>query len=269
MEPYRRAVRTARAAAAGLLGALLLGGCLPDTQEPVAAAPAGVPSSPSLSPPVEVADSPSPRPVLLQPASGGDGDSWRDTAGREYRLGMVNTPEVGECYSRRAAAERRRLVAGGFRADVYATDRYGRQVAVVHAADGTNVNVHLARHGFADDRYLAEFRHENPSLAADLEVAFTAARRERTGLWGACGSTEVQGIAAPPPAVAPPAAAPAAGRGCHPDYATCIPVKGDGSGRGAANDLDCGDISGAVRLRAAGVDPYRLDADGDGTGCDS
>jgi len=34
---------------------------------------------------------------LLMPAGGGDGDSWHDTAGREYRLGLVNTPEYAEC----------------------------------------------------------------------------------------------------------------------------------------------------------------------------
>jgi hypothetical protein len=56
---------------------------------------------------------------------------------------------------------------------------------------------------------------------------------------------------------------------CHPDYVTCISVKGDGSGYGSANDLDCGSIQKAVRLRRMRVDPYRLDADGDGIGCQS
>ena len=160
--------------AAGLLLAVLITGCEPleDAAAPVAA-PAAV----------------SPAAGLLQQAPrGGDGDSWRDTSGREYRLGMVNAPEAGDCFGAEATAERRRLLAGGFRADVYTTDRYGRQVSVVHAADGTNVNVHLARNGFSDDRYLEQFRHENPALAADLEVAYAAAKRERAGLWGACGS---------------------------------------------------------------------------------
>jgi hypothetical protein len=59
------------------------------------------------------------------------------------------------------------------------------------------------------------------------------------------------------------------GTSCHPAYVTCVPVKGDGSGSGAANDLDCPEIGKAVQLRQVGVDPYRLDSDGDGTGCDS
>lgn len=263
---------TGRALASAALGALLLTGCLPEAESAAPVAEVVAPNAPAaaeaVSPPATPPPPASPKPsLLMQAATGGDGDSFRDTAGREYRLGMVDTPEVGRCFASEATAERRRLLADGFRADVYTTDRYGRQVAVVHASDGTNVNVHLARHGFADDRYLAQFRHENPALAADLDPAYAAAKRERTGLWGACGNDEVQGVAAPTAAAAPAPAAPAGD--CHPDYATCIPVKGDGSGRGEANDLDCGDIDGAVTLRAAGVDPYRLDADGDGTGCDS
>lgn len=124
---------------------------------------------------------------LLTPStSGGDGDSWKDTSGREYRLGMVNAPEVDECWGREATAARRSLVAAGFRADVYTRDRYGRGVSLVTAADGTNVNVALARRGHVDDRYLDEFRHENRSLAADLDAAFAAAKKDRAGLWGVC-----------------------------------------------------------------------------------
>lgn len=123
---------------------------------------------------------------LLQAAPGGDGDSWRDTAGREYRLGLVNTPEVRDCYGSEATARRRQLVADGFRAEVYTTDRYGRSVAVVTTADGRTVNVELARGGFADDLYLRTRRAERPDLARELDAAFAAAKRERAGLWGAC-----------------------------------------------------------------------------------
>ena len=195
---------------------------------------------------------------LLHAASGGDGDSWHDTAGREYRLGLVNAPEYNECYGGAATAKRKSLIAAGFRARVYTRDTYGRRVAVVTTAAGVNVNVYLARHGFANDRYLAQFRHENPALARQLDAAFAAAKAEHAGLWGACARTR-----APRPLAAP---APA---GCHPAYATCIPVKGDGSGSGDANDLDCGDIRKVVRVRQIGIDPYRLDADGDGIGCAS
>jgi endonuclease YncB( thermonuclease family) len=124
--------------------------------------------------------------ALLHAARGGDGDSWKDTEGREYRLGLVNTPELNECYGQRASDVRKSLVRKGFRADVYVHDHYGRGVSVVYLADGTNLNVFLARHGLANDRYLAQFRPENPALAAQLDVAFAAARREHAGLWAAC-----------------------------------------------------------------------------------
>lgn len=217
-------------------------------------------------PPPEPAPAKPPAPDLLQTGAGGDGDSWRDTSGREYRLGLINTPETNECYGSTATAERTRLTADGFLAEVYTTDSYSRGVAVVTLADGTNVNVHLARHGFANDRYLERFRHENPGLADELDVAFAAAKAEGAGLWGSCSQG---GATAPEPAPAPADSAPAGTSACHPDYVTCIPVKGDGSGRGPANDLDCGSIRQQVQLRAAGGDPYRLDADGDGAGCQS
>jgi endonuclease YncB( thermonuclease family) len=129
---------------------------------------------------------PAPAGDLLDAGSGGDGDSWRDTHGRQYRLGLVNTPETDECFGSQATAERTARTADGFRADVYTVDRHGRHVSMVTTADGTNLNVHLARHGFADDRYLAQFRHENPSLAAELDRAFAAAKAESAGLWGEC-----------------------------------------------------------------------------------
>jgi endonuclease YncB( thermonuclease family) len=209
---------------------------------------------------------------LLMPADGGDGDSWHDTAGAEYRLGLVNTPEYNECYGSEATAKRKELTAHGFRADVYTHDVYGRGVSIVTTANGVNVNVYLARYGFANDKYLSQFRHENPKLASQLDTAFAKARAERLGLWSACSGTH--GAAAPlaPAPVAPAPVAPATTyevTACHPDYVTCIPVRGDGSGHGRANDLNCGSIRKPVRLRHIEVDPYQLDADGDGIGCQS
>lgn len=140
----------------------------------------GACASPSASP------APTAGAALLQQAPNGDGDSWKDTQGREYRLGLINTPELNECYGEVAKTARRRLVADGFRAEVYSKDRYGRLVSVVTLADGRNLNVLLAREGYANDKYLARFRAENPDLAAELDGAFAAAKRDRRGLWGGC-----------------------------------------------------------------------------------
>jgi endonuclease YncB( thermonuclease family) len=104
----------------------------------------------------------------------------------EYRLGLINTPELNECFGTTARTERQHLLAKGFWPQAYSKDRYGRSVVVVTLADGRNLNVYLARHGFANDRYLARYRAENPALAGELDVAFAAAKREHAGLWGGC-----------------------------------------------------------------------------------
>ena len=52
---------------------------------------------------------------------------------------------------------------------------------------------------------------------------------------------------------------------CHPAYEPCLPnLPGDA--------LNCGDLTSGqkpVRVKEIGVDPYRLDRDGDGQGCTS
>ena len=228
------------------------------TAAPTPVAPSPAPEAAAPEP--VVATSPAAEPLLVM-AAGGDGDSWRDTGGVEYRMGLINTPETDECGGAAATAYRQRALADGFRVQVYATDDYGRQVAVVLAANGVNLNVAMARDGIADDRYLERFRHENPTLARQLDAAFAEARAAGRGIWRTC-SAPAEGAATPPPQ-------PIAGGRCHPDYATCIPVVGDGSGRGAANDLDCSDLDEPVRLREIGRDPYRLDGrDQDGVGCE-
>jgi micrococcal nuclease len=194
---------------------------------------------------------------LLHAASSGDGDSWKDTRGVEYRLGLVNTPELSECYGQVASRKRKQLTAAGFRATSYTVDQYGRRVSVVFLADGRNLNVWLARNGYANDKYLAEFRHENRSLAAQLDTAFAAAKRERIGLWGACGTSQPQGLVA---ASASPKTQ-ARGGNCEPSYpGVCIPP--------APPDLDCPDIS-YRRFTVLAPDPHHFDADGDGIGCES
>lgn len=258
---------------ATVVAVVLVGACLDDDSAAPSGAGGRVSAEEQVRAPEPTTGAPLPGDVpatspLLQPAAHGDGDSWRDTDGTEYRLGLVNAPEQDECFGSQATAERRRQVAAGFRAEVYTVDRYGRGVSVVTTADGRNLNVHLARHGFVDDPYLKQFRHEHPSLAAELDRAFAEARAQDRGLWSAC---RAEADAAAPGPMPLPVAAPAVGAapGCHPDYLTCVPVAGNGSGNGRANDLDCGSVQRSVQTRQPGGDPYRLDADGDGIGCDS
>jgi resuscitation-promoting factor RpfB len=66
-------------------------------------------------------------------------------------------------------------------------------------------------------------------------------------------------VAAPAPAVTPPPAASTQQSSCSPYYSPCVP--------NVSYDLDCSDIG--MRVSVHGGDPYRLDADHDGIGCES
>lgn len=101
-----------------------------------------------------------------------DGDSWVASDGREYRLGMVNAPEALETCGRDATQFTRRFLADGFTADAYSRDVHGRTVAEVFNPSGASLNVALVEAGYSDDRYLDNFRHENPGLARRLDDAF-------------------------------------------------------------------------------------------------
>lgn len=195
-----------------------------------------------------------------------DGDSWVASDGREYRLGLINAPERNEPCGTAARDFTAGFLSGGFTADVYAVDRYDRQVAEVFDASGASLNVALAASGLGDGRYIEEFRAENPDLAARLETALAGAPTP------ACRQpTTTAPPATAPPATSPPVVAPVpfvgSGDNCHPAYSPCVPIQGTGSGSGGANDLDCGQIGFAVTLNGSD-DPYRLDREGDGRGCE-
>jgi hypothetical protein len=57
-----------------------------------------------------------------------------------------------------------------------------------------------------------------------------------------------------------PKPTPAVAGSCEPGYSPCLPV---------TSDLDCGDIPDSKKpIHVTGSDPYRLDSDGDGLGCE-
>lgn len=108
-----------------------------------------------------------------------DGDSFEASDGREYRVGMVDTPEPGQPCFEEAGAFTRDFLADGFTARPYDEDRYGRVVAEVLDARGRSLNVALAASGLAGDRYLDDFRADDPDLARRLDAAFASAARPR------------------------------------------------------------------------------------------
>lgn len=198
---------------------------------------------------------------LLMVAERKDGDSFLASDGVEYRVGLINTPERGECGGAEASAITYDLLAGGFTAQTYSSDVHGRSVARIMTSEG-DLGVLLAERGYADDRYLDQFRSENPAYAAELERAFATARQDDAGLYGTCWAEDAQRTVVPAGA---PVTHVGGGRGyaCHPAYLECLP---DGP------DLDCAEVGHQVQL-LGDADPFRLDGNSltatDGVGCDT
>jgi micrococcal nuclease len=182
-----------------------------------------------------------------------DGDTVqvRLANGRSERVRLVgiDAPERGACWAAEARSAAARLATGRpvtLRGDAtQATrDRYGRLLAYVWLPGGKDLGYRLVVSGHAKvydarfDRLGAYRRAEN------------TARGKRAGRWQAC--------AAP---IAPVAAPVEPAQGCHPSYTPCLPV---------VDDLDCADVRalGKAPVRVVGSDPYRLDGDGDGYGCE-
>lgn len=197
----------------------------------------------------ELTPSPGPtkeRVVLLFVTDQKDGDSWVASDGKEYRLGLINTPETNERCGPEATTFTREFLSNGFTVDAYTTDRHSRSVAEVFDQDGKSLNVEIAKSGLGDDRYLEQFRHENPELGRRLDSALASASKP------VCRKA-----AAPVPLVNQPPKTSAPASNCKSGYSPCLPI---------VADLDCGEIGHPVTV--TGSDPYRLDRDGDGIGCD-
>lgn len=240
----------------GLIGLSALG----NTDEP---ATDTVPATSDPTPPQSDSTTPTPAPTASAPRSSPkatpgrratallfiidqkDGDSFVASDGNEYRLGLVNTAEASEPCGAEATRFTRDFLAAGFTVDAYSRDRYGRRVAEVFDRSGKSLNVALARSGYGNDRYLNQFRYENPDLARRLDAAFASADSP------SCSR------AAPAPLLQQPKPAGPPSGNCMPGYDPCLPVRGD---------MNCPDIGHPVRV--TGGDPYGLDRDGDGVGCD-
>ncbi|WP_448576304.1 thermonuclease family protein [Thermomicrobium sp.] len=178
------------------------------------------------------------------------------------RLIGIDAPERGnaagqpaECYFEEATAMLRLLTSPGtiviLERDVSETDRYGRLLRYVWVEQGGRwllVNEELVRRGAAvARRYAPDVRY-----ADRLEAAQRQAQRERRGLWEACTAPSQAPTSLP---------APSSRSGCDPSYPDlCLPPP--------PPDLDCRDIP-QRRFRVLPPDPHRLDADGDGIGCES
>ena len=191
-----------------------------------------------------------------------DGDTIELADGRRVRLVQIDAPELDEreCYAEESANVLGRLIPPGTNVTLEAdplldqVDRYGRLLRYVRKGR-VNVNVALVRQGAATVWF---YGGDRGRYAERLLHAAREARADGRGLWRACPGTRFD----PYKTIEPAKATPARTRGgsCAAGYEPCLP---------ALHDLDCGDISDAKKpVRVTGSDPYKLDSDGDGYGCD-
>jgi micrococcal nuclease len=180
------------------------------------------------------------------------------TSGKRERIRLIgiNAPERGACYSAKATARMRALAQSQkvvLKGDAtQATrDRYKRLLAYVWLPGGKDLGYQLVAGGFAKV-YVYDRAFRRLSAYRNAE---SSAKGSTAGQWKACAAP----APTPPPAPAPPPAPPAGN--CHPSYSPCLPIVGD---------LDCADIRalGVAPVRVLGSDPYRLDGDNDGYGCE-
>ena len=119
-----------------------------------------------------------------------DGDTLALADGRRVRLLGINTPEIGhdgepsEAYSEDAKALLARLAGPGtslhLRLDTERFDRYGRLLAHVFAADGSNLQARLLDAGYA-----ATLVVPPNEWSVDCYATVEARAREaRVGIWG-------------------------------------------------------------------------------------
>jgi endonuclease YncB( thermonuclease family) len=226
-----------------------------------------------------------------------DGDTVDLSDGRRVRVLGIDTPEKGECgfeeaseFARATLLNKEVDVASDPTQD--AVDQYGRSLLYV-SRWGVDYSLVVIGAGWAR-HYTVE---GNPvQKAKTLQHAEHMAKALKIGIWGdSCAALPSPAPApvknrqvpaqndndddvfrpapapapqpapaprpepAPGPAPAPKAdPAPASELNCHPSYQPCV---ADGP------DLDCPQIGHQVSV--VGPDEYRLDADNDGTGCDS
>jgi endonuclease YncB( thermonuclease family) len=195
-----------------------------------------------------------------------DGDTIALTTGAHVRFLQIDTPELAsnECYATQARGLLESLLPAGARVTLRKdpaleqVDRYGRLLRYVYRG-GTNLNVEMVRRGAAAPYF---FDGDRGRFSGRLYSLALAARRAHRGLWGACRATRLEPDEAVTGLRAPAASAGGGSPGgrCEPGYSPCLPI---------TSDLDCGEISDSLKpIHVTGLDPYRLDGDGDGLACE-
>ena len=206
--------------------------------------------APGLGPTPSPTPNPTPEPRLYLVARIVDGDTLELGNGQLVRLVGIDTPERGQCGYAEASDRLAEMALGK---EVTLTlsdedkDRYGRLLRYVDVGP-IDVGLRQIEKGSAIARY-------------DSRDGYGFHPRERSYI-KADRASKAFACPRPEPALEPatqPQTEPQPATGnCMSGYTPCLPIVGD---------LDCGEIGHSVSV--TGNDPYRLDADGDGVGCDS
>ena len=193
-----------------------------------------------------------------------DGDTLETADGRRIRLVQIDAPESGgECYGAQATAALEALLPAGSRIGLERdpklddVDRYGRQLRYVFKGR-RNLNVVLVRRGAASVWF---FDGDRGRYADRLLATARTAKARKRGAWGACRAQLDPTGGFETVAKGPVPAQAATGTECMSGYSPCLPITGD---------LDCADVRalGKAPVVVSGDDPYRLDGDDDGYGCE-
>jgi endonuclease YncB( thermonuclease family) len=198
-----------------------------------------------------------------------DGDTVVLRGGETIRLVQIDTPEVygdTECYGRQASALTESILPPGTRVRIATDpgldqhDRDGRTLAYLWKGSSL-VNLRLVREGAAAPYF---YSGDKGRYATPIFEAAVAARKAGRGLWGHCRKGSVplratRGVSTGPVNATRTPFAGGASPSCNPNYTPCVP--------NSASDLNCSDVGHPVKV--VGSDPYNLDGDGDGSGCES
>jgi endonuclease YncB( thermonuclease family) len=193
-----------------------------------------------------------------------DGDTVEAAyrGGESVRVIGIDTPETvhpsvpDECGGAAASAAAERILGGKSVALVFdrsqgRRDAYGRLLAYLQVPGTGDFGLTMIKRGLAAE-YTYDIAYERQTRYQRAEARAQAADK---AMWGKCGGPDTP--AKQPGSQAEPKQPP--GGRCEPGYDPCVPPY--------PPDVDCSDVDGPIRV--TGSDPHGLDADGDGSACES
>ena len=187
----------------------------------------------------------------------------------------VDPRQTVECFGLEASAKAKELLLNEqVRLEADSTqgerDTYGRLLRYVFLADGRNYSLEMIKQGYGHE-YTYNVPHK---YQQEFQQAENEAKDAQRGLWASTAcidsvpdssseeESESQGIQGGIDDARDrlEELLDTYDRGdCHSAYEPCLSV---------VEDLNCSDVQGPITVKDPAIDPYQLDRDGDGTGCE-